>query len=295
MPTSCDPSPDDSLRAVRDRAQPQTGSNPRLWPSRNTAGRPSGCAALQQAGRQRVPLACLLPVRPYSRMSTRPIVHPASRSYEGTAGLQVIVLASRKGGAGKTTLCSHLSVQCERSGAGRVAIADTDPQGGLAAWFNARAAETPIFVDTSKGLAAAVKACRAGGINLLLVDTPPSVADIIGSVVREADLVIVPVRPSPNDLRAVAGTVELIAKVKKPMVFVVNQVTPRARITAEAAIALSQHGTVAPLMLASRVDFATSMTDGRTAGELDPSSRSAAEVAALWEYLAIRLKEAARV
>lgn len=204
--------------------------------------------------------------------------------------MQVIVLASRKGGVGKTTLSSHLAVEAERVGGGRVALADTDPQGGLAAWYNARAAETPIYVDASKGLAAAVKACRAGGINLLFVDTPPSVAEVISSVIREADLVVVPVRPSPNDLRAVAGTVELVAKAKRPMVFVCNQVTPRARITAEAAIALSQHGTVAPSMLASRVDFATSMTDGRTAGELDPSSRSAAEVTALWQYLSARLK-----
>jgi len=208
-------------------------------------------------------------------------------------GLQVIVLASRKGGAGKTTLSSHLAVEAERAGVGSVAMADMDPQGGLAAWFNARQAETPIFVDASKGLPAAVKACRVGGVDLLIIDTPPSVTDTISAVVKEADLVVVPVRPSPNDLRAVAGTVELVRKAKKPMAFVVTQTTPRARITAEAAIALSQHGTVAPSMLASRVDFATSMTDGRTAGELDPSSRSAAEVSALWQYLEARLKEIA--
>jgi chromosome partitioning protein len=208
--------------------------------------------------------------------------------------LQVIVLASRKGGVGKTTLSSHLAVEAESAGAGRVALADMDPQGGLAAWYNARASETPIFVDASKGLSAAVRACRVEGIEIMFVDTPPSIADVIGAVMKEADLVVVPVRPSPNDLRAVAGTVELVAKSRKPMIFVVNQVTPRAKITAEAAIALSQHGTVAPAMLASRIDFATSMTDGRTAGELDPSSRSAAEVVALWKYLEGRLKEITR-
>ena len=218
---------------------------------------------------------------------------PDLRSAQET-GLQVVVLASRKGGVGKTTLSSHLAVEAERAGAGRVALADMDPQGGLAAWYNARVAGTPIFVDASKGLAAAVKACRAGGIDLMFVDTPPSIAEVIAAVVIEASLVVVPVRPSPNDLRAVAGTVELVARSRKPMVFVCNQVTPRARITAEAAIALSQHGTVAPVMLASRVDFATSMTDGRTAGELDLSSRSAAEVAALWHYLEGRLREVAR-
>ena len=69
------------------------------------------------------------------------------------------------------------------------------------------------------------------------------------------------------------------------MVFVGTQATQRARITAEAAILLSQYGTVAPVMIHSRVDYATSMTDGRTAGELDPDSRSGAEIAALWTYL----------
>ncbi len=203
--------------------------------------------------------------------------------------MQVIVLASRKGGAGKTTLSSHLAVEAERAGAGTIALADTDPQGGLAAWFNARRAETPVFVDVGAGLPAAIKACRAGGVDVLFVDTPPSVTETISAVIGYADLVVVPVRPSPNDLRAVGGTVELVSRAKKKLVFVVNQVTPRAKITAEAAIALSQHGTVAPSMLASRVDFATSMTDGRTAGELDPHSRSAAEVAALWTYLAARI------
>jgi chromosome partitioning protein len=205
--------------------------------------------------------------------------------------MRVIALASRKGGVGKTTLSSHLAVEAERAGAGRVAIADTDPQGGLAAWYNARKADTPLFVDVSQGLSAAIEACRAGGVDILIIDTPPSLAETIGSVVAHADLVVVPVRPSPNDLRAVGGTVEIVRKSRKPMVFVCNQVTPRARITGEAAIALSQHGTVAPSMIASRVDFATSMTDGRTAGELDSSSRSAAEIGALWTYLANRMKE----
>jgi chromosome partitioning protein len=209
----------------------------------------------------------------------------------GSYGMQVIVLASRKGGAGKTTLSSHLAVEAERAGAGRVAIADTDPQGGLAAWYNARKADTPLFVNVSQGLPVAIEACRAGSVDILIIDTPPSLTETIGGVVAHADLVVVPVRPSPNDLRAIGGTVEIVRKSRKPMVFVCNQVTPRARITGEAAIALSQHGTVAPSMIASRVDFATSMTDGRTAGELDPSSRSAAEIGALWTYLAKRMKE----
>jgi len=67
--------------------------------------------------------------------------------------------------------------------------------------------------------------------------------------------------------------------------FVVSRATQRARITAKAAIVLSPYGTVAPVMIHARVDFATSMTDGCTAGEIDPASCSGAEIAALWRYL----------
>jgi len=205
--------------------------------------------------------------------------------------VQVLALASRKGGAGKTTLASHLAVQAQASGAGPVALIDTDPQGGLAGWWNARAASTPEWIEPAGGLPAAIAGCRAAGYRTLLVDTPPSLSETIAEVLALADLIVVPVQPSPNDLRAVGGTVELAAASGRPMVFVINRATARARITTQAAIALSQYGAVAPVVIHARVDFATSMTDGRTAAEIDSASKSAGEVAALWDYLQNRLIE----
>lgn len=205
--------------------------------------------------------------------------------------MKVIALASRKGGAGKTTLTAHLAIAAEAAGVGRVAVIDTDPQGGLAGWWNARAAATPAWVDPVRGLRATVAAARASGYGALLIDTPPSLSETIAEVLGVADLVLIPVRPSPNDFRAVGATVELAKRARRRMVFVISQATQRARITAEAAILLSQYGTVAPVMIHHRVDFATSMTDGRTAGELDPACRSAAEIAALWAYLNTLLTE----
>ena len=75
------------------------------------------------------------------------------------------------------------------------------------------------------------------------------------------------------------------------VLFVVNAAAPRARITAEATLALSQHGTVAPVMIHQRTDFAASMIDGRTVMEVDPDGRSAQEIAALWTYVADRLEK----
>ncbi|MBL4667584.1 MAG: hypothetical protein JKY04_09410, partial [Sneathiella sp.] len=75
-----------------------------------------------------------------------------------------------------------------------------------------------------------------------------------------------------------------------PLIFVVNGATPRARITSEAAIALSQHGTLAPAILHQRVDFASSMIDGRTVMELNAASKSSEEVTKLWQYIQDRIE-----
>jgi chromosome partitioning protein len=72
---------------------------------------------------------------------------------------------------------------------------------------------------------------------------------------------------------------------------VVNGATPKAKITSEAAVALSQHGTVAPITLHHRTDFAASMIDGRTVMEIDPNGRSSLEVSSLWNYIADRLEK----
>src|SRR6185295_13156429 len=99
----------------------------------------------------------------------------------------------------------------------------------------------------------------------------------------------VPTRPSPHDLRAVGATVDIAERHGKPLIFVVNGATARAKITGEAAVALSQHGTVSPVTIHHRVDFAASMVDGRTVGEVMPKSASSKEVGELWAYIQERL------
>jgi len=205
--------------------------------------------------------------------------------------LHTVVIASQKGGSGKTTLSGHLAVEAERAGFGPVALIDTDPQGSLSQWWNARAAEAPGFVKVgSLELEDALMELEESGVKLAVVDTPPAITGAISKVVACADLVLVPTRPSPHDLRAVGATVDIAERFHKPLVFVVNDATPRARITGEAAVALSQHGTVAPVIIHHRVDFAASMVDGRTVGEVVADSRSAEEVRDLWLYVADRLR-----
>lgn len=209
--------------------------------------------------------------------------------------MKTLVIASQKGGAGKTTLAAHLAVMAEGAGHGPVALIDTDPQASLAKWWNKREAPTPAFsVATVQGLAGHLAALAASGVKLAIIDTPPAVTATIRAVIAEADLVLIPTRPSPLDLEAVGATVELAEEVGRRMVFVVNGAANRARITGDAAVALSQHGTVAPVTLYQRTDFASSMIDGRTAQEIDPDSKAADEVVRLWAYVSTHLRKDVR-
>jgi len=204
--------------------------------------------------------------------------------------MKVVAIASRKGGSGKTTLAGHLAVQAEIAGAGPVVLIDIDPQGSLAKWWNLRTRETPYYVQTSlEDLAETVARLRERQVRLLFVDTPPSLDVSVGEVIRCADLVLIPSRPSPHDLRSIGATVKLVEHLGKPLIFVLNGAAPRAKITGEAIQVLSQHGPLAPSIIHQRVDFAASMVDGRTAMELPGAQRAAEEIAELWRYLSGRL------
>ena len=206
--------------------------------------------------------------------------------------MRVLALASQKGGSGKTTLSGHLAVQAQRAGAGPVVLIDIDPQGSLADWWNEREAEMPAFAQTTVArLVTDLEMLRQKGFKLAVIDTPPAITVAIQSVLSVAELVVIPTRPSPHDLRAAGATVELCERAGKPLIFVVNAATPRAKITYEAAVALSQHGTVAPVTLHHRTDYAASMIDGRTVMEIEPDGKSAQEIVELWTYVADRLEK----
>ncbi|MBF0509443.1 MAG: ParA family protein, partial [Deltaproteobacteria bacterium] len=115
--------------------------------------------------------------------------------------MKTIVLASQKGGVGKTTLAAHLAVAAEKAGDGPCVLIDTDPQASLAEWWNGRTADTPKFAPvTLKELSDKLALLDAAGFTYAFVDTPPAITESIRTVVKLADFVLIPTRPSPHDL-----------------------------------------------------------------------------------------------
>lgn len=200
--------------------------------------------------------------------------------------MQTIVINSQKGGSGKSTLCSHLSVAAEQAGDGPAFMIDTDPQGTLTMWHTLREAEIPERLEVSyEEIEDGLTRLDRRGVSYCFIDTAPSRAEEIEKLLSHADLVIVPIRPSPADLWAASATVEILKRDGIPFLFVLYQVKANASITAQAAASLSHHGPVAQTFIGDRVPYAAALTDGRTAMELNPNGPAAVEIKALWKNI----------
>lgn len=118
--------------------------------------------------------------------------------------MKTIVIAAQKGGAGKTTLARNLAVAASQDGRDVLCL-DLDPQGSLRAWWEGRDADAPSMLDRDPApdvIRAALNAAQAQ-FDLCIIDTPPAAPEWLAEALGAADLVLIPVRPSPDDLRAV--------------------------------------------------------------------------------------------
>lgn len=194
--------------------------------------------------------------------------------------MRTVLTYSGKGGAGKTTVTRELAVAGALVGR-RVAIADLDPQAGITGWFGRRQAPTPIMVSLPAGYD--LKALAATGIDELLIDLPPGIPTYVASLIVQADAVLIPCRPSPDDLSAAGGAIEMVAK-HPQWAFVLTQTLPRSRLTDGALRQLAALGRVAPVSLGARQDYPLAAISGMAAVEF-PGTKSAEEVKQLRAYV----------
>ena len=188
-------------------------------------------------------------------------------------------------------LSAHLSAQAERSSDGPVYLIDTDPQGTLTKWHSLRQAEVPQRVEPPlAAMAHALEKLRERKAAYCIVDTAPSREADVLSLLKLADLVVVPVQPSPSDIWSAAATFQMLKAESIPFVFVMTRTKTNASITAQSVALLSRFGEVAPTFVADRTAYAAAMTDGRTAQELTPKGPAALEMAALWKDLKTALQ-----
>ena len=226
------------------------------------------------------------------QMSSAATEAAAVRSSERRVGVagKVIALLNQKGGAGKTTLATHLAGEFSMQ-ASRVTLLDADPQGSALDWAQRRAQSGQNRLYGVFGLARDSLHQEAPQIALqadyVVIDGPPRVAALARSAMLAADLVLIPLQPSAYDVWTSQEMVQLVveARVFRPQLraaFVINRRVVGTVIGREARAALADQPFAAlQAEVSQRIVFADSVAAGRLACEVAPKGAAAREISAL--------------
>lgn len=207
--------------------------------------------------------------------------------------MKTIVVANHKGGSGKSTLTVHLATAAEHAGHGPAVLSDTDPQGTSGDWFNQRkksGLHTPLYAPLAlPELRARIQALSDAGAAYLFIDTAPSIGAVNADLLAVADLILIPLNPTPADLRALVKGLPLVRESGKPFSFVLARVRPNLKNNEGAAMALEALGLVLSPRMHERVIYAETFAHGKTALEIEPKGVAAQELTALWRAVRARL------
>jgi chromosome partitioning protein len=201
--------------------------------------------------------------------------------------MNVVTLASRKGGAGKSTLTAHLAAFAQRQGH-RCLLVDADPQGSLGLWHARRAAGQPALLTAARGIDRAVAQAMVEGYEWVFIDTSPTMWVVVQEAIRAATLVLIPARPGFFDLAAVRETVAVARKHNKPYAVVINAAPVKREEKEAPGVALSRaqfDALAIPVwsgQISQRAGFLGSLAAGASAGEIDGDSACKTEIARLW-------------
>jgi len=196
--------------------------------------------------------------------------------------MKTLAIISRKGGAGKTTIALHLAVAAEARDLATV-VFDLDPQASAALWSDHRGEPVPAVVPAqAPRLPSLLAQAKGQEADLAILDTAPHADAIASESALHADLILIPCRPSAFDLDAIGASIRLARAAEKPAVVVINAAPVQGVETDEAIRAIQGAGVeVCPVVLHQRKPYASRIHEGRTATEIEPKGKAAAETQAL--------------
>lgn len=209
-----------------------------------------------------------------------------------TQATKTIVLASQKGGAGKSTIAVQLSLMAEKNG--ETILVDADPQKSVWEWGALRDAHTPqIFTVSAWEVPQLVDAAKTNGVDYVIVDTASHTDLLLYKTLATADLVVIPVRPTLFDLQALKSTQRMVEAAGRPAVVVLSQMPTNKTETSvaeEVASAIADMGlTVAPIRVRHHAAYSRALLDGLAVTEYPRRAKYAREeIEALWSWIQTR-------
>jgi chromosome partitioning protein len=204
--------------------------------------------------------------------------------------MHVITFASRKGGAGKSTLTAQLAAHAVMLGR-RVHLIDADPQGSLSLW-NARRRDGQLPLATpERGIERPIAFAMVEGAEFVFIDTAPTMWVVVQEAIRAATMVVIPARPGFFDLAAITDTVKTARERDRPYAVVLNA-CPVKRDDKEAPIVAQSRAELDALgipvwagQVSQRAGFQSTLAAGASATEIGPQTAAAFEIASLWNAI----------
>jgi chromosome partitioning protein len=201
--------------------------------------------------------------------------------------LTITAFLNQKGGVGKTTLSYSFATALAQDGH-RVLLVDADPQHGAITWQSHREAP-PLFpiVGLPTDKLHREMPAHAEHYTHIVIDAPPQVSGIARSIILAADVILIPVQPSPHDIWSAADIVQLIEdasafKGKLKTAFVVNRKITNTAIGRDVFTALANYPfPVLPTAIRQRVAYAESAALGSSVLESEPHGPAAHEIRSL--------------
>lgn len=207
--------------------------------------------------------------------------------------IKTITVSTAKGGSGKSTLSQCLSVQLPHS-----AILDLDPQLDSYHWSKLRAEKYPdkkipcAKIRDAGDVQRAKQQLQASNFEYLIVDTPPSHQGTgeLRNIFQMSDFVLVPIHPSPKDLRAAYTTITALKGLGVAHAAVLTVANQRTSITADARSLLGDAGVeIAPVIITRLTSYPETAVDGRTPLDLKGLNKPKEEFYALMAWLQNKL------
>ena len=204
--------------------------------------------------------------------------------------MNVLAFASRKGGAGKSTLAAHLAVHVHRPTRPCLLI-DDDPQGSLTLWNELRAESALPLKTVKRDIAHIVKKAKRNGAEWIFIDTPPNNSVSVIEAIEAATLVIIPCRPGLFDIDAVQETIAFSRQVRTPYAVVFNAAPPKRQETEAPAVTLARR-CLAQLkvpvwggQITHRASFSLALSEAEGVKGYDSDPGSTAEISGLWSAI----------
>ena len=193
---------------------------------------------------------------------------------------QVIAFLNQKGGCGKTTISTNVAHAISLKGY-KVLFVDGDPQGSARDWQEINEGKLFPVVGLDRETLPKDLPAISGGYDYVVIDGAPQVAKLTVAALKAADIVLIPVQPSPYDIWASADSVDLVktrqevAEGKPIAAFIISRAIKNTNLSKEVKEALISYSLpILETPTTQRVVYGESAAAGKTVmSDLNPDAR----------------------